>query len=96
MPKLAMFLAIGVISVTTALAGAGSSAARGTERYPAFFERTFMQGCSATSGGRATMCRCALRWLERHYSYTALLTIYRHDRARFNTIAVRAIRACIR
>lgn len=86
-------LAATVISLGVTAATAG---ARSAGTYPPQFEHQFMRGCGATSGGRVALCRCALRWLERRYSYAALISLYRLHPVRYRRVAVRAVLACIR
>jgi len=42
------------------------------------------------------MCRCSLRWIERHYTYGKLTWIYVHDKARMRRIMTSAVVACLR
>ena len=78
--------------------GAGSSAATAAPgyTYPPAFERAFLSSCKATSGGMSAPCRCALRWIERHYSYKQFVTIYLNNPKRTRTIMLQAVRACTR
>jgi hypothetical protein len=76
--------------------GSTSAAAGAANRYPPAFERAFIASCNATSGGMAGMCRCALRWIERHYTYRQVVAIYLHDQPRMRKIMLRAVLACTR
>jgi len=82
------------VAVSTLLLGAGAASASSQARYPAAFETSFMRSCNATSGGMTAACRCELRWLERHYSYRQVVTIFLHDKARMLRIVTRAALAC--
>jgi hypothetical protein len=86
---LAVAAAVLALAVTASSAGAQQS-----YRYPRAFERAFMANCNATSGGMTATCRCALRWLERHYSYRRIIWLFVHDPARMRRISFRAISAC--
>lgn len=43
-----------------------------------------------------SMCHCALRWIEKRYTYRKLSWIYVHDKARMRKIMVSAAYACVR
>ena len=90
--------AVAVVGLALALfAGVASSAgARPATRYPASFERAFMSSCTQGRAELKPMCRCALAWLERRYSYQRLVSIYRNEPARFRRVAVAAVKACLR
>ena len=83
-------------TIVLALIVAPSASARGTYDYPSSFERAFMASCNASSGGKTSMCRCALRWIERRYTYRKLSWIYIHDKARMRKIMTNAAYACVR
>ena len=78
------------------LAGSSTAGARSAYDYPSSFERAFMSSCNASSGGMTSMCRCALRWIERRYTYRQISWIYVHDTARMRKIMVSAAYACVR
>jgi len=83
-------------AVLALLACSSSASARSRESYPTSFERAFIASCSSSSGGRTSMCRCSLRWIERHYTYGKLTWIYVHDKARMRRIMTSAVVACLR
>jgi hypothetical protein len=83
-------LAAGVVCL--ALVAASSAGARS---YPPPFEHAFMSSCTATSGGKTSACRCALRWIERRYTYQKIVSVYMHDQARMRKIMLSAARACM-
>jgi hypothetical protein len=83
-------------TVVLALIVAPSASARSTYDYPSSFERAFMSSCNASSGGMTSMCRCALRWIERRYTYRQIAWIFVHDKARMRKIMVNAAYACVR
>jgi hypothetical protein len=82
-------------SVVLALLAASSASAQTASDYPPSFERAFMSSCNASSGGMTSMCRCALRWIERRYTYRKLAWIYAHDKARMRKIMVSSASACV-
>lgn len=87
--------AIAALTLLLALSvGASNASARSANRWPADQERAFLVNCNATSGGHISACRCALRWLERRYTYQQIATVYLHDQVRFRRILIRAIVAC--
>ena len=92
-----MKLAFALVAASHALlAGSSTAAARTAYDYPSSFERAFMSSCNTSSGGMTSMCRCALRWIERRYTYRQISWIYVHDRARMRKIMVNAAYACVR
>jgi len=83
-------------TVVLALFTASSAGAQSSYDYPASFERAFMASCNASSGGMTSMCRCALRWIERRYTYRQIAWIFLHDKARMRKIMTSAAYACVR
>jgi hypothetical protein len=88
--------ALAVLAVAVALlALAGTRAsAHPAAAYPPAFERAFMASCMQGRVELRSMCRCALTWLERRYTYRRLVSIYRNEPARFRRIALAAVMAC--
>ena len=88
---------IAIAAVLAALAvGAVGATAAPAYQYPAAFERSFLSSCNAASHGLSAKCLCALRWIERRYTYRQIVTIYLHDPSRMRSIMVSAVRACTR
>jgi hypothetical protein len=83
-----------VTAVLAVGAGSTSAAAAPAYDYPAAFERAFLSSCNAASGGMSGPCRCALRWIERHYSYKQFVSIYLNSPQRMRKIMLRAVNAC--
>lgn len=88
-------LASAAILIAFGVASTGATA-QAANRYPAVFEQAFLRSCSATSGGKTAMCRCALRWIERRYPYRRIIAIYLHDTARMRRVMFSAVFACTR
>jgi hypothetical protein len=88
--------AAGLGLVIALAAACADASAASTYRYPPAFERSFLASCNASSGGMTTMCRCALRWIERRYTYRQFVSMYLHDATRMRRIMVRAAYACRR
>jgi hypothetical protein len=85
-----------LFSVLALTAGAPAADARPANRYPVPFEQAFMRSCTQARSDMVAMCRCALRWLERRYTYQRLVSIFRNDPRRFSRIALAAVTACRR
>ena len=73
-----------------------AATARTANRWPRLQERAFLASCKITSHGRVAVCRCALTWLERRYTYRQIAAIFLHDKTRMARIVVRAVLACRR
>jgi hypothetical protein len=44
--------------------------------YPLSFESSFVQECAQTSGGASSACSCALKYIEQHVSYSAVVASF--------------------
>jgi hypothetical protein len=87
--------ALTILSLAVALAvGASAAAAAPAAPYPAAFERAFIASCTQGRSDLRSMCRCALTWLERRYTYRRLVSIYRNEPVKFRRIALAAVMAC--
>ena len=86
---------VATAAILSALAlGAVGATAAPAYQYPAAFERSFLASCNAASHGLNAKCLCALRWIERRYTYRQIVTIFLHDPARMRSIMVSAVRTC--
>ena len=88
LPLALLFFALSLGACTAAAETATAS------RWPAIQERAFLANCNATSHGNVAGCRCELHWLETHYSFRQLTTIFVHDKQRMIRIMLRAATAC--
>ncbi|MDX6369872.1 MAG: hypothetical protein QOG93_1374 [Gaiellaceae bacterium] len=88
LPLILVFFALGLGAFT---APAGTATA---SRWPAVQERAFLANCKITSHGNVAGCRCELHWLEAHYSFRQITSLYLHDKQRMVRVLLRAVAAC--
>lgn len=79
--------------LTVVLCMAQSALARSDYRWPRSQESGFIVSCLA-KGSSGAFCICALRWLERRYSFQRITYVVKYEPVLFARIIDRARNAC--
>jgi hypothetical protein len=88
--KKAILIALALFALAAPAAEASSTK---LNKYPLSFRRAFIVSCMSNGGG-GSYCICAMRWIQRRYTYAQFARIYRTQPVRLATIVQKAGYTC--